>query len=85
LSDLRILEVTWRDSIASGGQQSWFTPEEAIEWGRDDLQIVSCGYVVMEDKNCLVLATSRTCRNGGKLGGLWSIPKRCIIKRRRLK
>lgn len=81
----RMLEVTWRDSMASGGQQSWFTPEEAFDWGKDDLRIVTVGYVVFEDDNYLVLATSQTARAGGKVGGLWSIPQGCIIRRRRLK
>jgi len=80
----RILEVTWRDSMASGGQQTWFNPDEALDWGKDDLQITNVGYVVMEDGNYLVLSSSQTARAGGKVGGLWSIPKGSIIKRRRL-
>jgi hypothetical protein len=82
---LRLLEVTWLDSISSGGQQTWFTPEEAIAWGREELIFQSVGYVVMEDETNLVLATSRTAQAGGKVGGLWSIPKGSIVKRRRLK
>jgi len=79
------LEVTWRDSVASGGGQTWFTPEEAEEWGVDDLTIRTVGFFITEDDHNLVLATSRTDRPGGKVGGLWSIPKGSIIKRRKLR
>ena len=81
---MKKLEVTWRDSVASGGGQTWFTLKEAKRWGRDDLKFVTVGFFVMEDDDYLVLATSRTARTGGKVGGLWSIPKGCIIKRRKL-
>lgn len=85
MSRRRILEVVWRDSMASGGQQTWFTHDEAVAWGRDDLQITTVGYVVMENDKYLVLSSSQTARAGGKVGSLWSIPAGSIIKRMRLK
>jgi hypothetical protein len=81
---MRKLEVTWRDSVSSVGK-TWFNLEDAKEWGKDDLTFTTVGYFVMEDKHNLVLATSRMNRpTNDKVGGLWSIPKGCIIKRRKL-
>ena len=81
---MKRIEVTWRDAMSSGSQQTWWTPKEAKDWGGDDIELKTVGYFVMEDKKNLVLAMSRTARAGGKVGGLWSIPIGSIIKRRRL-
>lgn len=80
----RILIVTWRDSVSSTGGPTWFSPEEAKVWGEDDITFCTVGFFVMEDEHNLVLAPSIVDRSHGKVGGLWSIPKGCIIKRRKL-
>jgi hypothetical protein len=74
------LEVTWRDSItlASG---EWF-PIQEVPGRRKRDRCFSVGFVLADDKRGIVLANSI---HGSETCGVISIPRRAIIKRKRLR
>lgn len=77
---MKILEVTWQDSCSS--TQSWTKRDEALEWGESGVVARTVGFFVAENEDWLTLAAS--CHDD-QYGGLWNIPKGCIVRRRRLK
>ena len=77
---MRKLEVTLMDSCSC--TKSWSTREEALEWAEEGVIAQTVGYFVSESKDWLTIAASY---HEDQYGGLWNIPKGCIVRRRRLK
>ena len=77
----RLLEVEWIDSSTAG--RAWYNKEDLEAWLNDQETLFTVGYFVGEDKKFLTLCSSL----GGwdQKGGIWSIPKAAIVRRRRLK
>jgi hypothetical protein len=73
-----MVEVTWQDGAALVG------PWDDIGAARKSraVRVHSVGYVLVDDKRVLVLARSI---HGTRVGGVSIIPKRAIVKRRRLR
>jgi hypothetical protein len=77
----RKLEVTWQDAAAFLGP--WDDIEAVLAKKARGLVLVhSVGYVLASDRGVLVLARSI---HGSRVGGVAIIPKRAIVKRRRLR
>ena len=73
------LEVTWQDAAALNGP---WDDLDAVLKDRAPVLVHSVGYVLASDRRVLVLARSI---HGTRVGGVSIIPKRAIVKRRRLR
>jgi hypothetical protein len=73
------VEVEWQDSQVIGG--SW-EPIPDLLARRETVTCHSIGFVLADDKRGIVLASSV---NGGNAAGVTIIPRRQIVKRRRLR
>lgn len=73
------VEVTWQDAAALNGP---WDDLDAVLKDRALVLVHSIGYVLADDRRVLVLARSI---HGSRVGGVAIIPKRAIVKRRRLR
>ena len=73
------IEVTWQDATALLGP---WDDLDAVLKNRAAVLVHSVGYVLADDKRVLILARSI---HGTRVGGVAIIPKRAIVKRRRLR
>lgn len=74
MSDGRIVEVEWVDSISGSQWEEDFKPQE---W-RDETLMRSVGYVVYEDDEYLMLAQSEKRKKGSSKAGIMAIPRVAI-------
>jgi hypothetical protein len=73
------VEVTWQDATTFLGP---WDDLDAVLKDRAPVLVHSVGYVLADDRRFLVLARSI---HGSRVGGVAIIPKRAIVKRRRLR
>ena len=73
------VEVTWQDAAALVGP---WDDLSAVLKDRTLVRVHSVGYVLADDRRVLVLARSI---HGARVGGVAIIPKRAIVKRKRLR
>lgn len=73
------VEVEWEDSQVIGG--SWEPIPDLLE-RRESVRCHSIGYVLADDKRGIVLASSV---NGSNAAGVTIIPRRQIVKRKRVR
>jgi hypothetical protein len=77
----RRLEVTWYDAASLTG--AWDDLEAVLsKEGRSLVRVRSMGYVLADDKRVLILAGSV---HGKRVGGVTLIPRKSIVKRKRLR
>ena len=72
---MKIVEVTWRDSVAAGGQ--WEDCGVAKEMTLSECR--SVGFLICRDKEKVTLAQSLG-RNGQAVINVVSIPKGCVLE-----
>ncbi len=83
----KLVVVEWRDSFSARG--SWMSEELSLSLmeGGGGQAAVTVGYVVKEDSRGIMLAQSYTDDAGEERqwGGLWFVPKGCVMKVRRVR
>lgn len=78
MRSLRVVQVTWDDSVSTG---SYWTPRDALEdWCKNQLFIITVGFVVKETGEHLTLSASA----GSEFGAVISIPKVAILETKEL-
>jgi hypothetical protein len=73
------VEIIWLDAAALVGP---WDDLDAVRKNRAPVRVHSVGFVLADDKRVLVLARSI---HGTTVGGVAIIPKRAIVKRKRLR
>jgi hypothetical protein len=73
------VEVEWEDSTV--WQRGWEKIDEILE-NRDSVRCLSIGFVLADDKRGIVLAANV---HGDEAAGVAMIPRRQIVKRKRLR
>lgn len=73
------IEVLWEDSTV--WQRGWEKIDAVLE-ERDSVQCLSVGFVLADDKRGIVLAASV---HGNEASGIAMIPRRQIVKKKRLR
>jgi hypothetical protein len=73
------MEVEWEDSSIL--REGWQEIGAVLE-RRDAVRCLSAGFVLADDKRGIVLASSV---HGSEVAGVTMIPRRSIVKRRRLR
>lgn len=74
--------LKWIDSHSPHGTSTW-TMREDIE--TDTLYIDTVGYVIDENKRNVTIASQISCHKNPCCGGVMTIPKAAIVKRKKLK
>jgi hypothetical protein len=72
----QITVVKWVDAKS---RDDWHSREEAIADSLIDHIVISCGWILCEDKNYIVLLQSDS--HDGKVAGWISVPKKWILEK----
>ncbi len=69
--------VEWTDSVSDGA--AWRDYDDTVDWSGQPMKISSIGWLVEVSKTHYTLASAYSHLTE-QLGGLWKIPKGCVLK-----